>query len=279
MQTFKQIIESGQDTGAFKCFEWRTIDNPYFPKQEIDRLKNTLDKRTFDSMFTINWDTMPKAAVYDDWCSDNEIRNYRYNPKLSTYICIDWGWAHPMSVGFYQHDPLTDHVYKFDEIVESKLKLENLYLEILKRDWIQTREELDKNAQTYRFITNVAGWGCDIAGDQEREQTAKSNCTYMKENFGINFKRRRSRVLKGINVVRSYIKNANGYVRFFVCKDGCPKTIGGIKRYAFPEKDGSVQNENPIKKDDDEVDETRYFFWNFMDPELKKQTFNRSKIF
>ena len=46
----------------------------------------------------------------------------------------------------------------------------------------------------------------------------------------------------------------------------CPKSIDGLKRYRYNEKDGIIQNENPLKVDDDAVDMIRYFFVNQLDP-------------
>ena len=46
------------------------------------------------------------------------------------------------------------------------------------------------------------------------------------------------------------------------------KSIDGVKQYHYPEKNGQVTNEMPIKKDDDVVDALRYFVVNFMDENL-----------
>ncbi|MEB3218968.1 MAG: hypothetical protein VKN72_22410, partial [Nostocales cyanobacterium 94392] len=75
----------------FKCYEWKTIDNPHFPKSEIERNKNLLDARTFRAMFEIDWDTQPLHAVYDEFNDDNII-NCKYNPNLPVHCSIDWGW-------------------------------------------------------------------------------------------------------------------------------------------------------------------------------------------
>lgn len=259
---------------GFACVEWASSENPYFKKEEIERLRGILDAKTFAAMFKIDWDLIPKSAVYDEWTSANEITGYEYNPSLETYICIDWGWTHPMSCGFYQYDRDKDHVYKFDHIFGAKLKIDKLYEEILKRDWVKTvkkkRIEIAPNGERqeveYDFITNITKWICDIAGNQEREQTGLSNIRHYKNKYGVKFKKRTSRIRYGVGIVRSYINSATGEKRFFVDTEKCPETIAGVKRYAYPEKDGVIQNENPVKIDDDAVDETRYFFVNILDP-------------
>ena len=271
---FKENIHKDQ---TFACFEWTTADNPFFSKEEIERLRKTLDPVTFAAMFTITWDLTPKSAVYYNWSTANEIRGYKFNPDLETYISIDWGWAHPMCCGFYQYDRKNDIVYKFDEIFGSKITLDALYKKICERPFIKTikKKRIDtltdgrKVEVEYDFITNIKAFVCDIAGDQEREQLGRSNIKYMKEKYGIEFKRRKSAILKGVSIVRSYIQSATGFVRLFIDVEKCPETEKGIKRYGFPVKDGIIQNENPIKKDDDAADETRYFFWNILDPDIE----------
>ncbi len=241
------------------CYEWSTKDNPYFPKDELESLKNTLDPQTFRSMFEINWDTIPKNAVYLDFSDANIIETYPPKEHLPIYVSVDWGYAHEMAVGFFQVDE-QNNVFLFDEIVESRLTLETLMERI-------------KNRMKVHHITD---WCCDIAGNQERELTGKSNIKWFKER-GIHFTYRTSSILNGIALVRSFVKNTAGVRRFYVSKT-CKKSIDGLKQYRYPEKDGVIQNENPIKRDDDACDMIRYFFMNFMDTKKEQSRNTVSRI-
>lgn len=228
-----------------KAFAWVTADNPHFPKDEIETLKEILDPETFRSMFELNWDTKAKNAVYGDFGEENIIENYVYNPEFETYISVDWGWAHPMACLFWQYDRKNDVAYLFDEIVSSQLKLEQLLAKV--------------KAKNYR----INGWCCDIAGNQEREQTGISNIRWF-HSKGIVFKFTRSLINYGIPIVRSYILNGAGERKLFV-SSLCKKSIDSLKNYRYAEKDGEILNENPIKKDDDAADSIRYFFVNYLD--------------
>jgi len=236
--------------------EWRTIDNPYFPRSEIDRLKLTLDERTFKAMFEINWDTIAKNAVYSDWSPDNEAP-FEYNPDLPLYISIDWGWAHPMACLFIQYNPRYDHVYVVDEIIESGLKLEHLWYRIKQKGY------------------DIAGWCCDIAGNQEREQTGLSNIAWFEEKWkserlNYEFRCTVSRIQYGVALVRSYIRTATGDKKLFINPDKCPMLLDSIKNYRYPEREGIILNENPVKENDDGNDSLRYFFVNFLDNQDSK---------
>ena len=248
-RTFKQ----SKDPNVF-CIEWSTKDNPYFPQQEITRLKETLDQRTFDAMFDIKWDTIAKNAVSSDWSDKNECA-FEYDPELPLYVSIDWGWAHPMAVLFIQYNPRYDHVYVIDEIIESKLKLEHLWLMIKERGY------------------EITDWCCDIAGNQEREQTGISNVewfenTWKREGFNYEFKCRSSAVNYGVSLVRRYIRTASGQTKLFVNPEKCPVLLDHLKNYRYPEREGILLNENPVKELDDGADCLRYWFLNFLDGDI-----------
>lgn len=235
------------------CFEWSTADNPYYPRAELERLKDTLDPRTYRQMFEIDWSVPGTALVYDDFSDANILNGYTYDPKLPTFVSVDWGWTHPAAALFFQYDKSRDTVYCFDEIVKSKLKIEQLYDLIM--------------AKPYR----ITEWICDIAGNQEREQTGISNVQWFK-NKGINFKFRTSAINYGVSIVRSYIKNTKGVVRFYLDGKKCPKTLDNIYNYSYEEKNGMIVSENPLKENDDAVDSLRYYFVNKHDTLLKENS-------
>jgi len=233
-----------------ECFEWSTSDNTYYPREELERLKDTLDPRTYRQMFEIDWSVPGTALVYDEFDEGNLIKAYVYNPKLPTYVVIDWGWTHEMACLFIQYDASTDTVYVFDEIVRSKLKIENLYEQIM--------------ARPYR----INEWICDIAGNQEREQTGISNVQWFKSR-GIKFTYRTSTIQHGISIVRSYIRTTKGQIKLLIDGGRCPKLVDNLRQYSYPQKNGVVTNENPLKIDDDAVDSLRYYFVNKHDTMLK----------
>jgi len=238
-----------------EIFEWSTADNPYFPAEEIDRLRDTLDPITFKQMFEICWDVQGTNLVYDSFSQDNIMPTIAYNPALETSVSIDWGFAHEMACLYFQHDPRTDTIYQIDEIVASKMTLEQLWTKM--------------QAKPYR----INNYYCDIAGSQEREQTGISNIQWFKQSpRNIYFKYRTSAVVHGISVVRSFIKNAKGQIRFFISEQTCPKTIDDMRNFSYDVKNGIASSEIPKSKPDSS-DAMRYYFVNRHDYTRTKDSF------
>jgi hypothetical protein len=240
-----------------ECFEWATAKNPYFSRKELERLRGKLDEQTFRAMFELCWDIMAGNAVYGEWRADKNERKLKYNPNLPLYVSIDWGYAHPAAVLFIQYNEITDEVFVIDEIVESRLLVHTLYDKIIKR------------AEQKGYKLNPKNFCADIAGNQEREQTGISNIEYFDsqiidgQNVDVSCVRRG--VLYGISIVRPYVNSMSGIRRLFIDEDNCPLLLDSLKNYRYPEREGIILNENPVKEADDPCDSLRYFFVNFLE--------------
>lgn len=244
------------------CIEWATASNPFFPREELERLRETLDERTYKMLFEICWDIAALNMVYEDLSEENHCVNYKYNPMLPTFVSVDWGWTHKLAVGYFQYDAYRDKVYMFDEIVVNKTLLDNLYDQMQRRPY------------------KITEYICDIAGNQEREQTGISNMQWFR-NKGISFRVKKSAIQHGVSVVRSYIKNSNGQRRFFIDPVKCPQSLAGLRAYSYSVKNGMVYGELPEKKDDDCADMIRYYFvykHDYSKPSTSIATFDRWEL-
>jgi len=259
---YKMFVENTyEDTDVFI---WNTIDNPHFPKKELTRLKNNLNPKVFRALFEIDWSIASTSRVYEDFDEGNIVESYNYNKALPTYVTIDWGWTHPCACLFIQHNPRTGEVIIFDEIVQSKLKLEDLYSRIM--------------AKGYR----IAGWSCDPSGKKEDERPALNNIKWFAQApRNISFKHRHSFINDGLVLVRNCILNGKGQKKFKVDRIRCPKTLDAVLNYAYPVKNGKLVNEMPEKDTgyDDPCDSFRMFFINFLNKgtKLEMQSFKRPR--
>lgn len=223
-------------------FEWDTSDNPYFPKDELARLEKTLDPMTFKQMFKLSWDGASTAAIFPQ-LDDKNLCEHNYDPALETSVSIDWGWNHEMAIGFFQWDQKNKKIYLFDEIIESKMLLEEAYRRIAQKKY------------------NISHWFCDIAGKQTREQSGLSNIEYMRKEWGIKFRYSASDPQYGITLMRVWIKNNAGDPNFFIHPTKCKKSWDQMKNYRYRERNGVLTDEI-VKEKDDAPDMIRYYIYN-----------------
>jgi len=224
-------------------YEISTADNPHFPKEELAALQNTLDPRTYKAMFEIDWNIPATNRVFDTFDEFN-IGTNTYNKDLPVYVSMDFGWNDPTAVLFIQHDPRTDKVYVIDEIVRTKTLLSDIVKLMRQKPY------------------PIAAYYCDSAGNQTREQTARSNVRIMREDFGINFKWRSTPIVTGITLMRTYIKNARGEQKLIIDQN-CKHLLEELTNYKYIERNQTV-TDTPEDKNNHSVDALRYWFVNYI---------------
>ena len=229
-----------------ELFEWSTAENPYFPRDELERLKNTLDPATFRQMFTIDWQGNNKAGVYE--INENHMVRHTYDKKLKTYVSVDWGYSSQMICGFAQYDKETDKLIIFDEIARTRMSREELWDAI--------------KAKGY----HIDEYFCDAAGKAEREDQAEglSNVKWFRKQ-NVHFKYRSTAINYGIPLIRTRLKDGLGRTTLYFDPLNAPVTVDQMKNYSYPFKDGKITDDKPVKKDDHGCDMVRYLIVNKFD--------------
>jgi len=262
---FHELYMRGQSEKFEDWESWQfpSWESPYF-KDDVDELKKTLTKETFDQEYAAQF-TSFAGRVYGDFSKETNVRNdIRFNPNLPAYCSIDFGYRMP-SVGFYQTEYIDgiECVYLFDEIShETEMKTSGLISMI-------------KDKPYFRRIEKFYG---DPAGGQRQSQTGETDIQqFRKAGMRIRFKtNRESRsIVNGINHVRNFILSADGGIRFFM-SDKCKGHIADFENYRYPEKrDRGQLKEDPLKDGYYEhgCDETRYFFINHFPIKKRKPFF------
>jgi len=166
-----------------------------------------------------------------------------YNPNLPVDISIDFGFSHPCSVGFWQEDEDKPHLYLFDELYETGLTIEMLAIKI--------KEKLKE----YKLTPAHVRYG---VADPARPEAIKE---LNDKGFSIEqADKGAGSVLAGIDVVREYLYTEEYGSRITMNRSKCPNHIKEFKDYhAKMNTTGSEISEDPVKRNDDACDETRYY--------------------
>jgi hypothetical protein len=240
------------DNKSYDAWQHPSWMSQYF-KDDIDALRAELSDATFRQEYGAEFTTYAgKVYPFD---RDKQVKVFKYDKALPTYVSIDFGYRMP-SVGWFQVASVKGmaEVYLIDEIVhQENIKTASLAQMILKRN-------RDKGYNIHKYYGDPAGAGVQAQsglGDIEifRQNGIRVNYTTNKVDRDIS---------TGIDHVRSFMENANGVCRFYV-DSRCIGHIDDFENYRYPEaKAGRALKEEPMKDGhhDHSMDETRYFFIN-----------------
>lgn len=213
-----------QNNPDYKVVQFTSVENPYFPKEEYERVKKTMDTKTFQRRY-MGIFTKMEGLVYEDF---QYTRHVKVVPEKYDMVIagIDWGFTAPAAIeviGF------KDNVYwVIDEYYEDR----------------KTTDELIEICLNLKGIHKINRFYADSAEPDRIEQFNRRGLYTLPANKDIVW---------GINKVRQYLKEEK---LLFGTK--CKFLLDEIERYHYPESKENKPNETPEKADDHAVDALRY---------------------
>lgn len=220
--------QQGKNKDTVEIFEWTSVDNPYFPKEEFERVKKELDSRVFKRRYLARFEKM-EGLVYEDFGS-NHIIDPVIIPFKEVICGIDWGFNNPAAIAVIGIDK-ENTFYLIDEYYETN----------------KTKAEIIERAKYFQSQHKIRLWYPDPE-DSEALQQMKLAGLYPREVI-----KSKGSVLKGIDTVRDYIRR--GQFKVF---STCGNTLEEFGLYHYPEeKEGQVEEE-PIKEFNHLMDAIRY---------------------
>lgn len=220
--------KKGED-GSIAIFNWRSVDNPYFPKDfaeaEKKRLSVTEYSRRYEGVFS-----KMQGLVYDlpgeqimNW---NDIAPYVTNPDI-TIAGVDWGFRNPAAICILRQK---DGVwYVVDEYYQTE----------------KTTQDILEAAGNLQRKWNVNRWYADYAEPDRIEE----------------FRRAGFQIIEGVKDLEGGISKIREFIiekRFYV-HDQCKNFIEEMNFYHYEEqKEGKAYKDEPAKLNDHLMDACRY---------------------
>ncbi len=206
-------------------FQWKSIDNPYFPKAEYARLKEIMDPRVFSMHFEGQFQKMAGLVFMDfDESLNMTDPHDAWKNKQNWYVCagVDWGYTNPFAItvrAIHRHEP-RDH--QIAEHYQSYLT---------PSDKVTIAKDFQKRYGIEHFF-------CDNEEPASIEEFNRAGLKAtgapkypgsLKDNIEMHNELIRSRVYK-------------------VFRGRCKHTEEEYETYHFPEEDGDEENssENPV---------------------------------
>lgn len=156
------------------------------------------------------------------------------------WLGIDFGFANPF-VCLWIEAIERDRTFVLDEYVQPGRTIDQHIVHI--------------TSNPYHRAQRIA---CDPAGNGPNDQTALSNIQRLRQ-AGFIVKSRGSRIVDGIELIRSALRSASGDQRLWI-HPRCKRLIKAMQAYRYPDAPG----ETPLKDNEHDhlIDALRYFFIN-----------------
>lgn len=189
------------DVTAIHC---RSIDSPYFPKEEFDRQKRILDPRRFKLKYDGEFGTM-EGLVYDHYKS-SLIKSIPLPSGTVYYAGIDWGYRDPFALVVRAITPNGTH-YRTTEYVKTHM----------------TISEVVNVIKGYNGIYHFKAVYCDPSQPAHIEELCRHGVPAIAADNNIRF---------GIDTHYTLMKNE----RFFMFEDQNPYGIDEYACYHYAEE-------------------------------------------
>ena len=236
------------DYPEWESWQHASTSSRYF-RDNVEELKNEFTKETYEQEYLARFTSW--AGTVFNFDRDIHVGRYDFNPNWETYCSIDFGFRMP-SVVWLQ-------VGKVDGDVEV-----HIIDEIIHKTNVKTEELADKILAKNYPVLHVY---CDPAGAGVQSTSGVGDVEIFKRK-GIFPRFKTDKVSRsiasGIDLVRSYLENADGKTRLFV-SDECKGIIEDFENYRYPDKKENQRlKDDPLKdgRHDHGMDAVRYFFVN-----------------
>jgi PBSX family phage terminase large subunit len=221
----------------FGIFQWKSIDNPYFPKAEFNRQKALLDERTFSRKYCGTFEKMT-GLVYENFDRvENQVAAFdwkRFRECYLVYCGVDWGYNAPtvMTPRLIAKDGGED--FQIGEFLRSYL----------------TPDEKIAIGKEFKSRYDVDMFVCD---NEDPSMIAAFNNAGLK---AVPCVKRPGSVEHGIELHNGLIKTR----RHKLFKGACPETIDEYESYAYPDKEenNAETTDTPINLYNHLMDANRY---------------------
>ncbi len=216
-------LKKGMD---FKSFHFTSYDNPYIPKDEIEKAQQEMTEDAFAQEYLADF-RKTEGLVYKEF--DRNKHLFEDGPiKVIEYLAgVDFGFNHPAAVIHVKRD--YDGSYWVTE------------------EWVKTKRTEVQIAE-YVYSCRFNRVYPDPENSSAIEVLNQHNVAVMEVVKG------KGSVQTGIGKVRELFKQN----RLFIHKS-CINLINELETYSYPDKDGrQFEPENPIKEHDDALDALRY---------------------
>jgi hypothetical protein len=206
---------------GWRSWSFKTLDNPFIPKDEIENARLNLDPKSFAQEFEASFETMSGKVYYAFDRKLHASKVLRFNPRLPIWIGQDFN-IDPMSSVIIQ--PQTNgELWVVDELFLPNTSTHELAEEIEKKFW---RPELKARVEIYP----------DPAGASRGHTRGESDIDILRQmGFRKCYHRKKHpRVADRVNAVNRLLLTAGGTSRLRISSN-CYELIKSLEQTIYKE--------------------------------------------
>jgi PBSX family phage terminase large subunit len=211
----------------YKSFHFTTYDNPFIPKEEIDKAKEELTEDRFAQEYLADF-RKTEGLVYKEFSRDRHVYGEESLPDISETIAgIDFGFTNPCAV------------------ITIKKDKDNSYW--VEQEWYKTKRT---DAQIAEYVQS-----CNFNSVYpDPESPSAIEALNQKGIHVLEVIKNKDSIKNGINIVRDLFKQNKLKIH-----NSCINLISELETYSYPDKrPDHNEEENPIKEHDHALDALRY---------------------
>lgn len=212
----------------YKSFHFTSYDNPFIPKDELDKARKELTEDRFAQEYLADF-RKTQGLVYKEFSREKHLFDDLSSvpSRVERLIGIDWGYTNPTGIVIVDRD--NDQNY-----------------------WV-AGEYYKTGKTTQEIIEYVKTLGATAYYPDPAEPDRLEEC----RRAGMNVRDVNKDVAAGIDAVRSLFKNNKLKIH-----RGCVNLISELETYSYKEKlPGHNEQEDPIKEKDHLLDACRYLLF------------------
>jgi PBSX family phage terminase large subunit len=211
----------------FKSFHYSTYDNPFIPKEEIDKAKEELPENRFEQEYMANF-KKTEGLVYKEFERERHVTTEQPTSVAETLVGIDWGYTNPAGV------------------LRIRVDRDNHY-------WIDS-----EYYQRGRTTEQIVDYAKSLKPTRVYPDPAEPDRIEIANRSGLNCLEVSKDIEAGIDSVVTLFKQNRIHIH-----PSCKNLILELETYHYPEKrPDQNEKETPVKENDHLMDCLRYVLHN-----------------
>ena len=237
---FYDLFNLQNEDKDYKSFHFTSYENPFLPKEELDKAKEELTEDRFAQEYLADF-RKTEGLVYKEFRREMHVANDSPRNIAKTICGVDFGYTNPAAIIPIQID-YDNHYWIQDEWYKTR----------------QTTEQIIQKCLSYR-------------PQEVYPDPAEPDRIQEMNRAGLNVREVSKDIPNGISRVRELFKQNRIHIH-----PNCKSLIWELETYSYPDKKPERnEEEKPIKENDHAVDALRYALYTITPlrnrPQIRKQ--------